>query len=164
MDRDLAQMFTLRVIADPSDPNDFASRDYRNYLFITATSIFHEIDDRPYVVGHEKRPKASLAANLEQMVFGGVVYLYRDRDPATETAVDACGTPYLADADGVYRILPETISKTVKGDFEFPYRHEGIAEEPTLLMAMDNLPDDVITDPIDHPMWGQPLGPPPARP
>lgn len=84
----------------------------------------------------------------------------------------------------MYRILPETISKTVKGgkqsskrlslvpcttgnpfvsDFEFPYRHEGI-KESRLLMAMDNLPDDVITDPIDHPMWGQPLGPPPARP
>lgn len=159
-------MFTLRVIADPSDPNDFASRDYRNYLFITATSIFHEIShvfftylmkgvgDTPpqtkaYVVGHEKKTEGESGSRLEQMVLGGVVYLYRDRD--RQTPVDAVRADIVVLVQGQsFGTLADVCPSAAR--LSYSLRPAGIKSRRTQSKTLSNAVSLVQAGSLSHPL------------
>ncbi|CAF9925879.1 hypothetical protein IMSHALPRED_006810 [Imshaugia aleurites] len=116
------------------------------------------------IASFDKHPKKGEAGyKLEKEVFGGTMNYMMD--PDTGTKIDECGVPYLFYANSRWRILPETIKRTINRDFKFPYEHEKDADTRELKFLASGMPlDGEVKHPMDDSIFKQYLGwiPPPG--
>ncbi|CAD6576917.1 MAG: hypothetical protein ASARMPREDX12_008046 [Alectoria sarmentosa] len=169
----LRHMLAAAMCANSSeDEDDLDQQDHRAFLFMFANCLLHEISHVFFTYlgkGTEHTPpimKANMTdtvddtedktmgesgRKLELLVFGGAMDILRDAKAGTPD--DRCGTPYMNVDGGWHRVTQETIERTVKSEFKFPY--DTSADESDLVLEPIGWgkPASDPTDPLVHPDW-----------
>ncbi|CAF9921368.1 hypothetical protein IMSHALPRED_005164 [Imshaugia aleurites] len=150
--------------AKGTNPNSKEHKYYRLFVFLIATTLFHELghifitflslgdadtppEHVPELAGIHARTEPESGNILEGKVFGGSVV--HGRDPKSDDTQP--GVPHLVDKDGVGEISQQMVDGFLRCDFQFPFQKSDHAISDPLEVIGGFWDEFLPSDPLNHP-------------